>query len=74
MFHGILFSSVRIEITGYEKNPGDVNYLWGPYAEKARRYIMGLAKSKREGVDLTKLNLDEIKDKLEAIGSEEASI
>ncbi len=65
---GPIFASLELEVRGFERNPSPTIFLWPEHASKAEQYILGLIKAKREGVDLTKLTVKDIKTKVERIG------
>lgn len=65
---GFFFASLSFEITGYETNPGDIEFLWASDAAKAKRIIMGLVNARKQGVDVSKIPLEELKSDLEEIG------
>jgi hypothetical protein len=71
---GLLFAALSFELTGYENNPGDIVHLWPENAAKAKRYIMGLLNAKKQGVDISKIPITEIKDDLEKIGKSTGEI
>jgi len=68
VFRSILFSTIRIEISGYETNPGAVKYLKNDEAIIMKNYILGLIAASREGIDLTRYNHNELKTKLLEVG------
>ena len=65
---GIIFAAIEFEVKrlGYQIRP--VTYLWPKEASRAKKFIMGLCEAKREGVDMSKLTVDQIKGRLEEIG------
>lgn len=65
---GLFFGSVKIEVTGYEGNPDPIKMLKNEDALKARRMINGLVTATRMNIDLSKLNIKELRDKVEEIG------
>ncbi len=65
---GPIFASIDLEVRGFEINPTPLNFVWPEHASKAEKYIMGLIKAKREGIDLTKLTVAQIKKRLAQIG------
>lgn len=65
------FATLSIEVTGYEKNPRPIRFLKRNDAVRARRIILGLvacAKEGRKGIDLSKIPLTELREKVEEIG------
>lgn len=64
----ILFASLTFELTGYEKNPQKIKYLWIPGAMRARRIITGLVACHAEKIDTTKLSESKLLEKVEEIG------
>ena len=67
-FHGILFSSLTFEVSGFETNPAPVKWLWQKDAQKVRRYILAIKEARKRNIDLEALKHSEIKEKLEEIG------
>lgn len=67
-FRGVFFSSLSIEISGYEQNPPPMKFLKHSDAATARRFILALLECKRSGVDLSKLSRKKIISKLEEVG------
>ncbi len=65
---GLIFAAMKFEITGYEENPEVVQYLWPPYAEKAKNIILGLLEAVRKNVKVEKIPPKKALDKLEQIG------
>lgn len=65
----ILFSSLEFEVTRFTDPPSRLTHLNPAKAARAKRYITGIMQAKKEGVDLTKLDIEELKVKLEKIGS-----
>lgn len=55
---GILTATITFEVTGYEQNPDPVKHIPRDLAMQMRCLILGLATTRREG-----LNLDEYDDK-----------
>jgi hypothetical protein len=64
----IFFASLSFELTGYETNPGSIEFLWPEDAAKAKRYIIGLINAKKQGIDVNKVPIEEMADDLEEIG------
>lgn len=67
----ILFASLNIVDKSFTQNTVTVEYLNRADAEKARRIIQGLVVASKEGIDLLKLDLTNLKMKLEEIGQAE---
>lgn len=65
---GPLFSTVYFEVRGYEVNPEPVTYLKKADAIRLRDIVIGLAKAKKENVNLTKVTDKKVK-LLEKIGN-----
>jgi hypothetical protein len=65
---GVFFACLSFELTGYETNPGSIEFLWPEDAAKAKRYILGLIRAKKQGVDISKIPNEEMKEDLEEIG------
>lgn len=65
---GFLFASISFEITGFEKNPGDITHLWPKDAALTKRYIVGLIQALRQNVDLSEISPAEVREYIEEIG------
>jgi hypothetical protein len=65
---GILFSSLDIEVIGFENDPPPLKFLWAADATKARRIITGLTTAIKEGIDLSKIPAEDLTKKVEEIG------
>lgn len=70
---GLFFGSLSIEIQGFEENPPMLKWLGRQDAIKARRIINGMVTAHRQGIDLKKLDLIAMRDKLEEIGEAQRS-
>ncbi len=70
----MLFASMEFEVIRFEEPPANLNYLPPQKAAKAKRYISGILQAKKEGVDLSKLDLTQTRNKLEQIGSSKEEI
>ncbi len=66
---GLFFGSLSIEIQGYEQNPPVLSKLWRQDAIRARRLLNGLVTAHRQGIDLSKLDLTQVMNLVEEIGS-----
>lgn len=64
----IIFAGISIEIEGFNKNPPSIRYLWKKDAIMARRIINGLVTTIRQNIDLSKLDLKSLREKLIDIG------
>lgn len=64
----LLFGTIKIVPDGYPAQPIYVRYLKKSDALKIRRIIQGLMLSKKEGIDTTKLDEGELKEKVELVG------
>lgn len=64
----LFFATLTIEVTGYERNPDPIRLLWHKDAVLAKRLIFGLITCAKEDIDTSKLNLPELRTKLEEIG------
>lgn len=62
------FATLKIMYQGFGPNTVDVKYLKKREAQKARRIIQGLALAAREGVDFSKLDTEELINKVESLG------
>lgn len=67
----IIFASIEFEVVRFAEPPTTMTYLKPAEADKAKRYITGLLEATKEGIDLTKLDINEVRRKLEQIGSPE---
>jgi hypothetical protein len=65
----LLFGTLQLEIHGIDPNPGLFKYLSVQDALKARRILNGLIICYKESVDLSKLDLETVKQKVEEIGT-----
>lgn len=65
----LFFASIEIEVIRFQQSPSLINYLEPGKAAKAKRLISGILQAKKEGIDLSKLTLDEARIKLEKIGT-----
>jgi hypothetical protein len=66
---GALFAKLTVIPSLYPDTMVSVEYLRKNDAFEARRLIQGIIACKREGIDLSKLDLPEIVDKIRAVGS-----
>lgn len=64
---GIFYSSLFINTFGYD-TPKPLTKLKRKDARLARRYILALVECKKNGVDLTKYKIGELKKKLKELG------
>ncbi len=67
-YHGILFSTLRIEIAGYEQNPPQIEKLWPEDVNRLTKYILALMEARNKGIDLSVLSKKELEDKLHQLG------
>lgn len=65
---GLFFASLVIEMEVYIQQPDPINFLWIKDAIKARRIINGLISAHKQGIDLSKIDLEQAKDEVEEIG------
>lgn len=65
----IFFGTLSIEIEGNNENPNKVTFLSATDAVRARRFINGLVLCYKDNIDLSSLDLDYVKKKVEEIGS-----
>lgn len=68
---GIFFATFHLELGpgGFHLTPPVVSFLRKEEALRARRVIMGLIICDKEGIDLTKMNKDEVLQKLDEVGN-----
>lgn len=64
-----IFAVLKIVDIGYTDNTIDINYLKRSDAEKARRVIQGLVMIQRNGIDLSKVECDDLLQKVENLGT-----
>ena len=64
---GILFAAMDFNVKR-SANPRPITFLKPSEASLAKKYIMGLCEAKKENVDLSRLNVEQIKARLEEIG------
>lgn len=62
------FANLTILDNSPKENIIKITWIWKKDAEKARRIINGLIEAKKEEIDLTMINHDEVVEKLELIG------
>ena len=67
-YHGLFFSTLRVEIAGYETNPPDLTMLWPEDANRIKRYVLALLEAKKRRIDLTVLDKKSLQNKLEELG------
>lgn len=65
---GILFGSLSIVDLGYIENLITVNYLNKSDALEARKVVQGLIVSLKQNVDLSKVEVSDLKSKIETLG------
>lgn len=63
------FGVLNLEMVGFEPNPGTLKFLSIHDAIRARRILNGLIICYKENVDLTKLDINLVKQKVEEIGT-----
>lgn len=63
------FATLNIEVAGFEQNPEKIPYLKKRDADKLLRIIIGLVTLSKEKIDVTKLNNEELLQKVEKIGA-----
>ncbi|MFI5241013.1 MAG: hypothetical protein ACHQUA_01115 [Microgenomates group bacterium] len=68
---GILFAAMEFDIKRIEKRLRPVTYLDPKEASMAKKYIMGLLEAKKAEIDMSKLNTQGIREKLEQIGQDQ---
>lgn len=67
-YHGIFFSTLRIEIAGYEQNPPAIEKLWPEDVTRLTKYILALMEARNKGIDLSVLEKEELEKKLHQLG------
>lgn len=71
---GLVFASIEIELSGYERNPNPVTHLWPEKAIKVENYIMGMLKTLKDGVDLTGIGKEELAKRIENVGESQEDV
>lgn len=68
---GVFFATLHLELGpgGLHESPPVVSFLKKEEALLARRVIMGLIICDKEGIDLTRMNRDEVLKKLDEVGN-----
>ena len=64
----LFFGTLTLETTGYKKSPPPITHLWNTDAVKARRYINALVMCNKDKIDLSKLEIPYLCQKLDEIG------
>lgn len=64
----VFFATIKIVDKGYIENFVSVSYLWKKEAAKARNIIQGLVIAEKEGIDLTKIDNNELVTQVEMLG------
>lgn len=65
----LLFSTLRILPDGFSEEWVTVRYLSNKDAVRARRIILGLLVGYKEGIDITKVETENLEKKIEALGA-----
>lgn len=65
------FATLKIVDIGYTDNTIDLNYLKRSDGNLARRVIQGLVMAHKHGIDLTKVDREDLTKKLESLGANE---
>lgn len=65
------FATLKIVDIGYTDNTIDINYLKKSDGNLARRVIQGLVMAHKHGIDLTKVDREDLTKKLESLGANE---
>lgn len=65
---GIIFAAIEFKVKRFGQNIRPITYLLPKEATLAKKYILGLIEAKNAKIDMSKLNVFQIKDKLEEIG------
>lgn len=63
------FSTLSVEVKGFEKNPAPVNYLWNKDAVQIKKLITGLTTCVKEGINTSLISDKEVARKVEEIGA-----
>ena len=64
-----MFASMEFDANLFTHAPSPLTHLYPKEANKAKKYIIGLMQAVNSGVDLSKLSIDEVREKLEKIGN-----
>ena len=65
---GILFAAIEFKVKRFGKNIRPITYLSPKDAAMAKKYIVALVEAKKAKIDMSKLSVDQIREKLEEIG------
>ena len=71
VFYGIFFGSIRLEVFGYSEPPPDIAKFTKRDTRLIKRYVTGLIRVYDENIDLTGMNVKELRAKLQEIGKKE---
>lgn len=71
---GIFFASMSFEVRGFEQNPNAVTFLWPEKATEAKVCILGILNVKKQNLDISKIPVELLKEKLTQIGEAEEEI
>lgn len=66
---GLIFGTVQFEIFNYESNPKPIRFLHKADAIRVKQYVTGLIEAKAKGVDLSKMSVNQLREKLTELGS-----
>lgn len=66
-----LFASLEFDAKLFTHGPSAVTHLYPKEANMAKKYIIGLMQAVQAGIDLSKLSVEEVREKIEQIGSVE---
>ncbi len=68
---GILFAAIEFKVKRFGHEIRPITYLLPKEATLAKKYILGLIEAKKANIDMSKLTVYQIREKLEEIGKTE---
>lgn len=71
---GIFFASMIFEVRGFESNPSPITFLWPEKATEAKMCILGIMNVKKSNIDISKIPIEILKDRLTRIGEAEEEV
>lgn len=66
--YSLFFASIEIVVEGFQENLVNIHYLKKKEAIKVKRIISGLVVANKQGIDLAKIDIKDLAEKLEEIG------
>src|SRR5258706_784937 len=71
---GILFAAMEFEVRRLFKKPRPIAYISPKAATIAKKYIMGLVEAKKANINMSKLTVEQIRERLEQIGKADEEV